>query len=434
MDRSLLLSKLPAFGNNSILIERSQTVHDIIKEVLESHAIFASDYDKIASDFNYGSTFDICKNLWYFCKKYIRYRIEPEARQTTKSPAAILALGDSIGGDCKHYAGFIAGVLDALNRQGRQIDWFYRFASYDMFNKEPQHVFVVVNDKGREIWIDPVLNSFNEKYQYYHVPIDKKVSMLNRISGLSDIAPVEISELDYADSQLDPELLSAIKILLKYQVIDQQGRPSQTVINRLSKNLSPYEFDAVTLALDKVKTAAIGGLFDSIWTGIKTVTLALPRLAYQQLVLLNFNGLATKLHSVIFDAQNKIRPESIDLKNKWESLGGSWQSLLTYVEGGYIAKAYLGVAQAAAWAATAAVIIAAMTPIVTQLINKLTTSGAIKPPTGTLPPPTTQKAGFGVADDIITFIKGNPAIVAAGLAGAYLLYENSQKKKRGPTK
>lgn len=47
-------------------------------------------------------------------------------------------------------------MLDALNRlTTRKIDWCYRFASYHVLSSTPHHVFIVVNDEGREIWIDP---------------------------------------------------------------------------------------------------------------------------------------------------------------------------------------------------------------------------------------------------------------------------------------
>jgi hypothetical protein len=104
-------------------------------------------------------------------------------------------------GDCKHYSGFIAGVIDAVNRKtGAGIDWVYRFASYDIFDPTPVHVFIVVKDYGREIWIDPVLKKLNQRDPQPTYFIDKKISNsmpLIRIAGTpANIQPMSIGAAD----------------------------------------------------------------------------------------------------------------------------------------------------------------------------------------------------------------------------------------------
>jgi hypothetical protein len=431
MEPNTLLGKLPSYQYKSLLIANNQSVRDIITEVINCHKEFANHYDQIASDFDRGTVREIAKALFDFCKQNIRYKIEPQSMQTTKSPAAIIALGT---GDCKHYAGFIAGVLDALKRRGKNIDWKFRFASYNYFDNVPQHVFVVVDDGGKELWIDPVLGSLNQRLDPAYI-IDKTVSMpLMRLSGLSEQYPVDTELLDDKDMELDPNLLSAIKILLDYKVLDTQGRVSQDVINSLSKTLPQEKFDLVASAFQQIRTAALGGFLDDVWQGVKMVTLAIPRTAYLQLVLLNFNGMATKLYHVIYDEHNKLRPEAQDVKNKWESLGGNWASLLINVVGGKAVNAVIGCApgsigavQAAAWAVTAAAIIVAMTPIVNSLISKLASQGHTLPTTG-LPGSNTPPAS--TASSIMDWIKANPAIVAVGVVGGYYLFFDKPKKKR----
>ncbi len=178
-----LLAVLPEYRAREVLIVKRQDVGDIMAEVVEAHKFFAGHYDVIADFFWTGSVYETCRLLWNFCKKNIGYVIEPEKSQTTKSPSAILT---EAYGDCKHYAGFIAGVLDAINRNFNEgIKWKYCFANYDEFNDLPQHVFVKVRDNGQEIWIDPVLNRFDERLQ----PVScqyKTVNMLSRVSGIND--------------------------------------------------------------------------------------------------------------------------------------------------------------------------------------------------------------------------------------------------------
>lgn len=183
VNANALLSVLPPFTNKSVLIESVQEVPDIISEVVNAHKYFAKDYDSIYQFFNSDSIEKICRNLFQFCKENIGYIVETEEEQTTKSPSAMLAMGY---GDCKHYAAFIAGILDAIRRNtGRKIDWRYRFGSYDYFNSDPGHVFVVVTDGKKDFWIDPVLNRFDERGIRPVSFTDKKILMpLYRVSGI----------------------------------------------------------------------------------------------------------------------------------------------------------------------------------------------------------------------------------------------------------
>lgn len=150
-----LLDKLPPFRDKWIVRHSgNQTINQLINYILDSHERNRKYYDQIAAEFDNGQSVEkICTTLYQFVQKNVKYKEEPGKLQTTSIPAGILIRGQ---GDCKHYASFIGGVLDALNRAGRRIKWAYRFVSYDPKDQRPRHVFVVVNDKGRELWIDPV--------------------------------------------------------------------------------------------------------------------------------------------------------------------------------------------------------------------------------------------------------------------------------------
>lgn len=182
-----LLSKLPVLHGNRDVIAPNQTNKDIVKEVLNAHEFFEPDYDTIADDWlRDGSCDTLPYRLYAFCKKFCKYREEGMADQTTRSPAGILAMN---GVDCKHYSGFIAGILDAANRTGKcYYDWSYRFASYEILSFSPAHVFVVI--KGdREIWIDPVpdIRGFNGRNLKPVYQWDKSFGnmALTRISGIN---------------------------------------------------------------------------------------------------------------------------------------------------------------------------------------------------------------------------------------------------------
>ncbi len=148
-----LLQCLPPYRDQWLLIEDNQTVKDIIHEVCDAHKEFAPHYDKISSFFIDQDIKNVCDRLYTFLKKNVKYKEESEHDQTSSIPAGILTRGQ---GDCKHYSGFAAGILDAMKRQGIKLNWCYRFASYRLLDNTPHHVFVVVNPGTmEEIWIDP---------------------------------------------------------------------------------------------------------------------------------------------------------------------------------------------------------------------------------------------------------------------------------------
>ena len=153
-------------------------------ELLQAHKEYSKYYDKIADYFDQGDPLSTARYIFAYCKRNIVYKVEPERLQTVKAPQAILAQGKTIGGDCKHYASFINGVLASLQRRkGYPYKLFFRFANYSPDTVIPQHVFSVMVYKGKEYWIDPVLDEFDEKKQYIN-KVDKKADMLQRVSGV----------------------------------------------------------------------------------------------------------------------------------------------------------------------------------------------------------------------------------------------------------
>lgn len=187
MNKQTILQKLPAYQGRVALVTDEQNVKDIIAAIKKMHTKHAADYDRISYLFVKGSPEATCRSLFNFLKQNITYHIEPVSKQSVKSPAAIVYQSY---GDCKHYSLFTAGILDSINRLGLQkIPYAYRFASYDLFDSEPKHVFVVAYPgTSNELWIDPVLKSFNERLHPTHT-IDKKFKAM----ALSEISGVQIN-------------------------------------------------------------------------------------------------------------------------------------------------------------------------------------------------------------------------------------------------
>jgi hypothetical protein len=194
VSKSAVLKKLAPFNNYKKVVSADQTVTDIIDGIVNTHYQYQDEYDKISNYFVGESELETARNIWNFLKSNVHYYIESTNNQTLRSPSAIVALP----GDCKSYALFANGVLDSLNRKGIfQVPLAFRFAGYKDTTREPQHVFAVMYPgTKKEIWIDPVLNRFNEKRQpsFYK---DKKIKMaLIALSGVGYSASDKRAEME----------------------------------------------------------------------------------------------------------------------------------------------------------------------------------------------------------------------------------------------
>lgn len=186
MNGNTLLKFLPSYNGNENILVRNQDTNDIIKGILDAHYKYSKDYDKISSFFIGSTPKQTARNIYNFLKENVKYKVEPENKQTIKSPAAIIATGHTTGSDCKNYSLFIAGIINSLAWMKLQkIPFCFRFSSYKYFSEVPEHVFVVLYPgTNKEIWIDPVLNSFDNKKAFTY-KIDKTPrNMLVGISGI----------------------------------------------------------------------------------------------------------------------------------------------------------------------------------------------------------------------------------------------------------
>lgn len=201
VNRNVLIGKVaPFLGKKEIVVSNQDTI-DIIDALIKNHYKYANEYDKIFRYFDGGSVEETAYNVWQFLKDDFKYTIEPEEMQILRSPSAILA-SNIVGIDCKGYATFANGVMDAYRRNtGKNFDVYYRFASYDPFDSTPQHVFAVINENGVEYWIDPVLDQFDEKKQPYYFK-DKKIKnmALVAMSGINKVGDIVV---DYRGNYYD---------------------------------------------------------------------------------------------------------------------------------------------------------------------------------------------------------------------------------------
>lgn len=316
MNKNYLLGKLSPFTNQRKLVVNQQQVKDIISAMLSAHKTYENEYDKISENFYQDNAVQTAKNIFKFLKKNIKYTIDSEASQKIMSPSAIISIGKN---DCKNFALFIVGTLQSLVRKGYfKNKVFYRFASYRLLDQIPHHTFaVLIDDNGNEVFIDPVLQNFDEKKSYfYKIDKDPKMSIYS-ISGIfsKKPKPVATAKIDTAGITKAP----AKKIVLK-------------------------------------------------------ISLAPARGAFLLLVGLNFIGLATKLKKAFVDNKQKTN-------DFWNNLGGNTNELLRKVEQGALKNRLLGddvfmpSEGQIGEVATTAVAVTAATPILIKVAQFLASIG-----------------------------------------------------------
>jgi hypothetical protein len=213
VSKNLILGILPPFQNKQNVILENQDVSDIITGILNTHTKYAKQYDKIYKYFIGEDLEQTGRNIFNFLKQNVTYFVESNEFQFLKSPASIV----STKGDCKSYALFACGILDAFRRNEHpDLEVKYRFASYDPYNKTPEHVFCVVKEYGKEYWIDPVLDRFNQRKDPYFYK-DKKLNTMALV-GLSGIenANDQIGSIDWGGLfetalQSAPSIIQATK-------------------------------------------------------------------------------------------------------------------------------------------------------------------------------------------------------------------------------
>jgi len=237
MNAGSILSQLPPYLAKVVTLARHQDTEDIVQNMLQYHKMYRADYDQISGQFLAATPRKTLKNIYDFLKENVKYRIEPETRQTLKSPAAIVATGRTTGSDCKNYALFICGVAESLTRTGKQkIPVAYRFASYKWYDEQPQHVFAVAfPDTEREIWVDPVLPEFDQRKTYNH-STDKKMSLVGisgtgnggQVAGIKDIfrnvknAVLTVAAAPSRAAFLTAVSLNALKVAEKLRQADMK--------------------------------------------------------------------------------------------------------------------------------------------------------------------------------------------------------------------
>jgi hypothetical protein len=151
---------------------------DIINTVLyaDKRPEHLKDTQELAKSLRQGSDLQTAYNIWFWVKKNIKYILDPLGEQYIKAPNKTLSDGF---GDCKSRTLLITSLLANNGIKGK-----YRFAGYRMGNPV-SHVYAVALIDGKEVILDPDMNSFNQQKKY-SIKIDYNMSSIAYVAGLED--------------------------------------------------------------------------------------------------------------------------------------------------------------------------------------------------------------------------------------------------------
>ena len=230
MNSTAILAALP-YHNKKQIIEHNQTTSDIIKGIMAKHDACRNDYLKISYLFAADTPVHTAKNVFTYLKRNSLYKPESEHLQKLMSPAAIVANADK-GIDCKSYALFINGVLDAERyRTRKNYDLRYRFAGYN--GAALGHVFAVLKYRDKTYFIDPVLDVFNDRSILPTSYKDKPIMSLVSINGITYPAYTDIGKTDYTFPVVNNAQVGSIFFEAKRLALSGQR-------NEILKKLDPF--------------------------------------------------------------------------------------------------------------------------------------------------------------------------------------------------
>lgn len=201
LTKDYLLKHLPPFLGIKTKLVDVQTLDDIIEGIKRNHNYNRDAYDKIYKFFYVKNDIvSTAKNIFDFINNHIVYEIESNKSQQLKTPTALLKKGF---GDCKSFASFSCGVLDAIRRnENIDFDLYFRYAGYSN-NKNLEHVYCVFNFNGVDYWLDNVLDYFDSREKQPTFIVDKKIKpmALYNISGIQQNKTPQMTILEICKMQ-----------------------------------------------------------------------------------------------------------------------------------------------------------------------------------------------------------------------------------------
>jgi len=344
---------LPGQQGRAFVVTEDQSTSDITNEILQAYQDNAKYYDAIQHCFTSATPERLINDLFEWCKKYMRYRVESfELQKVYDLPALLTRAANGGTFDCKNYAGFIVGVSAAKARAGMKINPQYVFAS-DTSTIRPTHTFAMVN----EMWVDPCFSYVNEPHKYKYFKTVSPMALV-RISGPATYDQYTIGNI-FDDIKRGANV--NLQNLKKSVDVNASNVRKAADVNAANAKRA-IEVNAANAAKAAKKQFLLGN-----------------RNAFLALLKLNVGLWPVK---ILQYCQTPARLQ--EWRNAWESLGGDWTAFSKSVNEGYnrwLRKKGRKMPQELHYIAgdpltVTLAILAAATPVIVALSTLLRKSGA----------------------------------------------------------
>lgn len=159
MTREKLSRALPRPQYKDEKIVEFQQSGDIARALRRAEFNSRAHSKKLAPFFKTTDDAKTCKRVWIWLRENIVYEREPKKRQTAKEINRFVYEGF---GDCKHYATFCVGVLNACG-----IPAFFSLISQKReFPNRPNHIYCVAIVDNEQLVIDGTKTKYNSESRY----------------------------------------------------------------------------------------------------------------------------------------------------------------------------------------------------------------------------------------------------------------------------
>ena len=359
--------------NNKINLRyKSGYNRDIITTIENSEKEAIQQAQGIAYEFKGDTIKNSSLKIFDFLKNEIKYKVDSEGKQVIQLPKYLVANRKN-GADCKSFTLFTNAILSNLYPNN---PIFFRYASYDLADKTPSHVYAVILDENnREIIIDAVYGIFNEQKPAQYI-LNKRMKIYT-ISGIGNNGvngwwqDAIHSAQDFASSVSNTWNGLTSQAQAQFQAQETQLAQAKIQIKKRFdsiQNKFPGLTEKIKDDLSDIKKWNLKDALKFVYNRLSVgPALAVPRGAFLGLVKMNFRLLPYQLAQAIVKDEARV-------KRTWFALGGDFEQLKKTIIEGKKVKMIGGVGEAY----TIGALISAGASITGVILNMLMQMGIFK--------------------------------------------------------
>lgn len=164
-DFSTIVRNIDKPRNKAEHITTYQNAREIVQNLKRAELESRKTSKALSSYFKEPNPKATAAKVWLFLRTELPYFAEPKTDQTAKTISRMLYDCLYKGGtvDCKHYATFSVGVLNACG-----VPAWFTFVGQDKNKKKPNHAYCTAMINNELVTIDPCRKRFNSECKYWY--------------------------------------------------------------------------------------------------------------------------------------------------------------------------------------------------------------------------------------------------------------------------